>query len=128
MLRLTSPGGGGQKDSDMHVVNLPDWAIERGRALNDFPTLSAGRTVLVNIDMQNVFVAEDGVFACTHARDIVPVVNHLAAAMRARLASDLDADDPHRPGTLRVARLAIRQRRSGHCGWRRRAPGRRRGT
>lgn len=68
----------------MHVVNLPDWAIERGRALNDFPTLSAGRTVLVNIDMQNVFVAEDGVFACTHARDIVPVVNHLAAAMRAR--------------------------------------------
>ncbi|HEY2482199.1 MAG TPA: cysteine hydrolase [Caulobacteraceae bacterium] len=68
----------------MHQVNLPDWAIERGRALNDFPAVPAGRTVLVNIDMQNVFVAEGEVFASAHARDIVPAVNRLAAATRAR--------------------------------------------
>lgn len=68
----------------MHLLNLPGWAIERGRALNDFPALSPGRTVLINIDMQNVFVAEGEVFASAHARDIVPAVNRLAAAMRAR--------------------------------------------
>jgi nicotinamidase-related amidase len=68
----------------MHQVILPDWAIERGRALNDFPAVPAGRTVLVNIDMQNVFVGEGQVFASTHARDIVPAVNRLAAAVRAK--------------------------------------------
>ncbi len=68
----------------MHLLNLPGWAIERGRALNDFPALSPGRTVLINIDMQNVFVAEGEVFASANARDIVPAVNRLAAAMRAR--------------------------------------------
>ncbi|HEY1448797.1 MAG TPA: cysteine hydrolase [Caulobacteraceae bacterium] len=68
----------------MHQVDLPDWAVERGRSLNDFPALSPGRAVLLNIDMQNVFVAEGQVFASAHARDIVPTINRLAAAMRAK--------------------------------------------
>jgi nicotinamidase-related amidase len=68
----------------MHQIDLPDWAVERGRALNDFPALVRGRTVLLNIDMQNVFVAEGEVFASAHARDIVPTVNRLAVAMRAQ--------------------------------------------
>src|SRR5258708_7250830 len=68
----------------MHQIDLPDWAVERGRALNDFPALSRGRRVLLNIDMQNVFVAEGQVFASAHARDIVPAVNRLAVAMRAQ--------------------------------------------
>jgi nicotinamidase-related amidase len=68
----------------MHRLNLPDWAVDRGRALNNFASLSPGRTVLVNIDMQNVFVAEGQVYASGHARDIVPAVNRLAAAMRAK--------------------------------------------
>ncbi len=67
----------------MHQIDLPGWAVERGRSLNDFPALALGRTVLLNIDMQNVFVAEGQVFASAHARDIVPAVNRLAAAMRA---------------------------------------------
>jgi nicotinamidase-related amidase len=68
----------------MQQIDLPDWAVERGKALNDFPALARGRTVLLNIDMQNVFVAEGEVFASAHARDIVPAVNRLAAAMRAK--------------------------------------------
>ena len=42
-----------------HRIRLPRWARERGAALNDFPALEAGRTALVNVDMQSVFLAED---------------------------------------------------------------------
>ena len=66
----------------MHRIDLPDWARERGRAMNDFPVLDRGRTALVNIDMQNVFVAEDGLYATVHAQDIIPNVNALSRALR----------------------------------------------
>ena len=45
-----------------HRTRLPGWARARGAALNDFSVLTPGRTALVNIDMQNVFLAEDQVF------------------------------------------------------------------
>ncbi|HLK24230.1 MAG TPA: cysteine hydrolase [Caulobacteraceae bacterium] len=67
----------------MHRLRLPGWVVARGAVLNDFPSLEAGRTALVNIDLQNAFVAEDGVFGNAHARDIVPAVNALSRAMRA---------------------------------------------
>ncbi len=67
----------------MHTIRLPRWAVERGAMLNDFPTLEAGRTALVNIDMQNAFLAEEGVYGNAHARDVVPRVNRLSQAMRA---------------------------------------------
>src|SRR5438552_2563970 len=67
----------------MHIVRLPRWAIERGAALNDFPALEPGRTALVAIDMQNVFLAQGQVYGNPHARDIVPRVNALARVMRA---------------------------------------------
>jgi nicotinamidase-related amidase len=66
----------------MHSIDLPAWAVERGRGLNDFPALAGGRTALVNIDMQNAFVAEGGAFAGPHARDIIGRINTLSAAMR----------------------------------------------
>ena len=66
----------------MHRTRLPGWARARGAALNDFPTLAPGRTALVNIDMQNVFLAENQVFGNEHARAIVPRVNALSRAMR----------------------------------------------
>jgi nicotinamidase-related amidase len=68
----------------VHRIDLPDWAVVRGRALNDFPALARARTALVVIDMQNVFVAEGGVYASAAARDIVPTINRLAGAMRAK--------------------------------------------
>ena len=66
-----------------HRVRLPTWARERGAALNDFPALEPGRTALVVIDMQNAFVAEDGVWGNARARNIIPKVNALTRAMRA---------------------------------------------
>ena len=66
----------------MQRTRLPGWARTRGAVLNDFPTLTPGRTALVNIDMQNVFLAEDQVFGNEHARAIVPPVNALSQAMR----------------------------------------------
>jgi nicotinamidase-related amidase len=72
-----------QGGKPMHKIELPKWADARGRALNYFPALEAGRTALVNIDMQNAFVAEDQIYGNAHAREIVEVVNALSAAMRA---------------------------------------------
>ena len=67
----------------MHTVRLPRWAVQRGAGLNDFPALIHGHTALVNIDMQNAFVAEGHVFGNHHARHIVGRVNALSQAMRA---------------------------------------------
>jgi len=66
----------------MHVTRLPQWAIDRGAVLNSFPALTPGRTALVNIDMQAVFLAEDQIYGNRHSRDIVGAVNALSAAMR----------------------------------------------
>lgn len=65
-----------------HVVELPDWAVARGRGLNDFPRLLPGRTALVVIDMQRAFVGEGEVFGNAHARAIIDPVNQLAEAAR----------------------------------------------
>lgn len=66
----------------MHRIDLPDWAVERGRALNCFDSIDPARTALVAIDMQNVFLAPDEVFGNPNALDIVTAVNRLATAMR----------------------------------------------
>jgi nicotinamidase-related amidase len=66
----------------MHRVRLPPWVVERGAALNSFPELASGRTALVNIDMQSVFMGEDQIYGNRHARDIAPAVNALSRAMR----------------------------------------------
>ena len=66
----------------MHAIDLPDWAVERGRALNAFAALAPRRTALVNIDMQNAFVAEGAVYGNAYAREIVSAINALSRAMR----------------------------------------------
>jgi len=66
----------------MHVIRLPRWAVERGAALNSFPALAPGRTALVNIDMQSVFLDESQIYGNRHARDIVANVNAVSRAMR----------------------------------------------
>jgi nicotinamidase-related amidase len=67
----------------MHKIDLPDWAEARGKPLNHFLALDTERTALVNIDMQNAFLAEDQIYGNAHGRDIVAAVNALSAAMRA---------------------------------------------
>lgn len=66
----------------MHRTWLPEWATERGRAFNSFDAVAPGRTALLVIDMQRVFVAEDEVFGNAYARAIIEPVNRLVAAMR----------------------------------------------
>lgn len=66
----------------MHVVDLPDWAVERGSVLNRFTAIDPARTALVVIDMQTVFMAPGEVFANPNAVGIIGNVNRLAAAMR----------------------------------------------
>jgi len=66
----------------MHVTRLPQWAIRRGRVLNSFPMLERGKTALINVDMQAVFLDDNQIYGNRHARDIVGAVNALSAAMR----------------------------------------------
>jgi nicotinamidase-related amidase len=66
----------------MHRIDLPDWAIERGRRMNYFDRIDPKHTALVAIDLQNAFTREGEVFGNAHARDIIPNVNRLAAALR----------------------------------------------
>ena len=64
----------------MYAVDLPDWAVARGAALNSFPVVGPAATALVVVDMQNAFVAQGEVYANPHARDITATVNGRAAA------------------------------------------------
>ena len=67
----------------MHRIELPGWAVERGRQMNCFERIDPARTALVAIDLQNAFTLPGQVFGNPHACDIIPVVNRLAAAQRA---------------------------------------------
>jgi len=66
----------------MHRIDLPDWAVERGRHLNDFTAIDPSRTALLVIDMQNVFMAPGEVFGNPNALDIVDTVNTAIRTMR----------------------------------------------
>ena len=66
----------------MHKIDLPGWAVARGRNMNDFPTIDPARTALIVIDMQNVFMALDEVFGNRNALDIVPTVNLAVRTLR----------------------------------------------
>ena len=66
----------------MHRIELPDWAVERGRRMNNFDRIDTRRTALLAVDLQNAFTRQGEVFANNHACDILPNVNHLAKALR----------------------------------------------
>jgi len=67
----------------MNQIELPAWAIERGRRLNSFDRIDPARTALIAIDLQIAFTLAGEVFGNANARDIIPNVNRLANAMRA---------------------------------------------
>jgi ureidoacrylate peracid hydrolase len=70
----------------MHSSELPCEIVERLRRrrgrLHIFEALQPARTALVVIDMQQNFVAPDAASAVPAAREIVPNINRLAAALR----------------------------------------------
>lgn len=71
----------------MHSSELPAPIVERLRRRRGkrhlFDALEPARTALVVIDMQHSFVAPDAPSAVPEAREIVPNINRLAAALRA---------------------------------------------
>jgi ureidoacrylate peracid hydrolase len=71
----------------MHSSELPAEIVERMRQRRGrrhlFEALQPARTALVVIDMQHSFVAPDAASAVPAAREIVPNINRLAAALRA---------------------------------------------
>ena len=66
----------------MHKIHLPDWAVARGRNMNDFPTIDPARTALIVIDMQNVFMELDEVFGNQNTLDIIDPVNLAVSTLR----------------------------------------------
>ena len=72
----------------MHEVAIRPQIIERVLArrgrLHLYDRLDARRTALLVIDMQNAFVAPGAPIEVPGARDIVPNINRLAAALRKR--------------------------------------------
>jgi ureidoacrylate peracid hydrolase len=77
------PVAGAQGGLSVHKVAFPQWLTTTKRYVYSFETLEAARTALIVVDLQNFFLdpAPDGMdFA--YAREIVPIVNDLAAAMR----------------------------------------------
>ena len=71
----------------MHSSELPAEIVERLRQRRGrrhlFEALQPARTALVVIDMQHSFVAPDAASAVPAAREIVPNINRLGAAVRA---------------------------------------------
>jgi ureidoacrylate peracid hydrolase len=70
----------------MHKISIPDYALkgaERRRGkLHPFERLSGPASALVVIDLQNAFMLPDMPAEIPYAREIVPNVNRLAAAVR----------------------------------------------
>lgn len=70
----------------MHPSALPPEVVARVTARRGrpfaFPTLEAKRTALVVIDMQNAFMAPGAAAEIPNAREIVPNINVIAAALR----------------------------------------------
>jgi len=66
----------------MHKIDLPDWAVARGRNMNDFPTIDPARTALIAIDMQNAFMELDEVFGNQNTLDIIAPVNLAVRTLR----------------------------------------------
>lgn len=70
----------------MHKVSIPDGVIAQVKAqrsrLNRYDRLLGPKTALVVIDLQNVFMLPGMPVEVPTAREIVPNVNRLAAAMR----------------------------------------------
>lgn len=66
----------------MHVIDLPEWAVGRGKAMNDFPSIDPARTTLLVVDMQNAFMLPGMPVTNGPTAEIVPNINRLIAAAR----------------------------------------------
>ena len=99
----------------MHEIDLPRWAVARGASPQRIRgTRARGDRRSINVDMQNVFVAEGQVFANPNARDIVEDGQRPRRAPCARSARPViwTRQTHTSGGPLRAGVMAIRPRRS----------------
>jgi ureidoacrylate peracid hydrolase len=68
----------------MNRVNIPAWAIDLGKSRSGLCALTPEKTALIVVDLQNAFLAPGETLENPQARDIVPNVNAIAQALRAR--------------------------------------------
>ncbi len=122
----------------MHDVSLPKDLLDRlekrrGR-LHVFDRIVPRQTALLVVDMQNIFVAQEGSLAVNHARSIVPNINRLAQELRAvdghviwvrttlgpegRKAWDMYFDNFVAKGQVDQRRAALSPGDPGHEFWR----------
>jgi nicotinamidase-related amidase len=66
----------------MHKVHIPQWATNRGRALNGSHRIEPSRTALLVIDVQNGFITQGQPCFIRGASEILPNVNSLICAVR----------------------------------------------
>jgi ureidoacrylate peracid hydrolase len=106
----------------MHKVSIPQWLTERVKALRGkvhaFDDLRPETTALVVIDLQNGFMMEGVAHSLLpEAREIVPNVNRIAAALRAAgglvvWVKNTETDESHQSWSVFYDNLSTAERRS----------------
>jgi ureidoacrylate peracid hydrolase len=71
----------------MHAIAIPEYIVQRVKerrgSVRMFESVEAARTALIVVDLQNGFMAPGQPAEIGQARDIVPNVNRISAALRA---------------------------------------------
>src|SRR5690348_15650365 len=74
------------RDSAMHKIAIPREAVDRvlrlRESLHVFGDINASRTALIVVDLQNGFMAPGQPAEIPVAREIIPNVNRISAALR----------------------------------------------
>ncbi|MCB1668599.1 MAG: isochorismatase family cysteine hydrolase [Porticoccaceae bacterium] len=66
----------------MHQINIPEFALERGRKVRPELSLNPSKTAVIAIDLQRFFIDEDQPMGNPHTKDILDNVNRINAALR----------------------------------------------
>lgn len=66
----------------MHLIDLPDWARDRGRRSRNFGQVNRAQTALVVVDLQKAFTAPHLPMAARMTDEIIPACNPLIDAAR----------------------------------------------
>ena len=67
----------------MHVTDIPEFALERGRMMRPDPLIEAPKTAVIAIDFQRFFIDDGQPMGNVHARDVLDNANRINAAVRA---------------------------------------------
>lgn len=66
----------------MHVIDIPEFALERGRMMRPNPLIEAAKTAVLAIDFQRFFIDDGQPMGNVHARDVLDNANRIHAAVR----------------------------------------------